>query len=225
MAKAAPLPSNEVARLKELVSFKILDTPPEKMFDAITNTVATLFKVPICLVSLVDEKRQWFKSKFGLTVAETDRELAFCAYTILKQIPDAHFIVLDTLKDPRFCKSPLVLGAPFIRFYCGAPLITRNGLVLGSLCVIDVCPHEEVSLAQGDILTSFATQVVNLLQGPYELGEISATCNDFENFYTNEVLPRIKINDATQEQDSALQALEQRLKRRYQFVTDSTKLI
>jgi len=121
-------------RLKVLWQYEVLDTVPEEVFDDLTELAAHICEAPIALISLVDENRQWFKSKVGLTVNETSRETSFCAYAITQ--PDL-FIVPDATLNPRFASNPLVTSDPKIRFYAGAPLITPDGYALGTLCVID----------------------------------------------------------------------------------------
>jgi PAS domain S-box-containing protein len=135
----APLPPNEAQRLQSLQRLEILDTPPEPSFDRITRLATQLFGVPIALVSLVDQDRQWFKSCIGLDVRQTDRQLSFCAHAILS---DEAFVVPDALLDARFADNELVTGETGIRFYAGAPLKGRDGLNVGSLCVIDTAPRE-----------------------------------------------------------------------------------
>jgi PAS domain S-box-containing protein len=133
-----PLPANETERLQALQRQHILDTPPEAAFDRITRLAAQLFGVPISLVSLVDRDRQWFKSCFGLDLRQTDRQLSFCAHAILS---DDVFVVPDATQDERFANNALVTGELGIRFYAGAPLKTRDGFNLGSLCIIDTRPR------------------------------------------------------------------------------------
>jgi len=134
----APRPKYEAARLAALLSCNVLDTPPEAAFDDLTALAARLTGAPIALVSLVDESRQWFKSRVGLDVPETPRSEAFCAYTILSDEP---FIITDAEKDERVADSPLVTGPPHIRFYAGIPLHLSTGETIGSFCVIDTKPR------------------------------------------------------------------------------------
>lgn len=134
----APLPPNEPYRLHMLQLYRLLDSANEKVFDDLTRLAAAICDVPISLVSLVDQDRQWFKSRFGLDALETHRDSAFCSHAILE---DEIFIVEDTHNDERFLDNPLVLGDPSIRFYAGAPLQVEGGERLGTLCVIDRVPR------------------------------------------------------------------------------------
>ncbi|MDP1932026.1 MAG: sensor domain-containing diguanylate cyclase [Gammaproteobacteria bacterium] len=136
--KKPETPQDEKARLEALRSFSVLDTPPEERFDRLTRMAKRLFGVPIALVSLVDENRQWFKSCFGLTVSETSRDISFCGHAILG---NDLFIIPDTIADERFFDNPLVLNAPHIRFYAGCPLSAPSGQKLGTLCIIDRKPR------------------------------------------------------------------------------------
>lgn len=157
----AELPVNEVLRLKALHDLAILDSPREQSFDDVAQVAMHLCNVPIAVVSLVDRDRQWFKSCFGLEVTETPRDVAFCAHAIL--VPDDVLIVNDATKDPRFVDNALVTGPPHICFYAGAPLITNDGMALGTLCVIDYQPRT-LSLEQITSLKALARQVVQLLR-------------------------------------------------------------
>ena len=160
MNMAAPIPVNEAERLEALRSYGILDTHPEEEFDAITRMAARLCGTPIALISLVDVARQWFKSKVGLDVTETPREVAFCAHAILQQEP---LVVPDAQDDPRFSENPLVTSDPNVRFYCGIPLTSEKGLGLGSLCVIDKKPRR-LTAEQMEDLQVLGQAVVTKLQ-------------------------------------------------------------
>jgi GAF domain-containing protein len=140
---------------------QILDTPPEAAFDALTRQAAEQFGVPIALISLVDERRQWFKSRVGLHATGTAREYAFCGHAI--QTPGQVMLVPDASRDARFAANPLVTGDPGIRFYAGAPLVTATGHALGTLCVIDRKPRT-LTPAQVTQLRALADQVVVHLQ-------------------------------------------------------------
>lgn len=157
-----PIPSNEAARLRNLLALKVLDSAPEAEFDALVRAAALVCGVPISLLSLVDADRQWFKANVGLEgVHETDRESAFCAHaiggTVLFEVPDA-------TRDDRFKANRLVTGAPDIRFYAGAPLVLADGTSLGTLCVIDREPRT-LTDTQREILVNLAQAAVRALEG------------------------------------------------------------
>jgi diguanylate cyclase (GGDEF)-like protein/PAS domain S-box-containing protein len=137
---AAPLPLDEEARLDALRRLGVLDTPDEERFDRLVRLAAAALDMPIALVSLVDERRQWFKARVGLAVRETPREMAFCGHAILQ--PSETLVVADTWSDPRFADNPLVVGDPSIRFYAGRVMCDAGGQALGTLCVIDRRPRE-----------------------------------------------------------------------------------
>lgn len=137
--KAPEFAANENARQTALDQLRILDTPPEARFDRLTRMAARLLGVPICLISLVDRDRQWFKSCIGLGVSETPRSISFCGHAIFESLP---LVVEDALKDERFHDNPLVTSDPNIRFYAGIPLHSADGHALGTLCVIDRKPRK-----------------------------------------------------------------------------------
>ena len=156
----APLPGNEVERLAALKSYHILDTETEQSYDDITTLAAHICKAPIVMISLVDEVRQWFKSKIGVDQQQTSRDVAFCAHAILGGKP---FTVGDATKDRRFADNALVTGEPHIRFYAGIPLMNPEGLALGTLCVVDRQPRR-LSAAQLKALQALSRQVMALLE-------------------------------------------------------------
>jgi GAF domain-containing protein len=151
-----PIPKNEPHRLKVLWQYDVLDTVPEEVFDDLTDLAAYICEAPIALISLVDEDRQWFKARVGVTIKETARDISFCAHAIVKQ---GLFIVPDATQDPRFRNNPLVTGPQKIRFYAGAPLITPDGHALGTLCVLDKKPRN-LRPQQEQALRVLAHQVV-----------------------------------------------------------------
>ncbi|DBA86410.1 TPA: hypothetical protein ACH3X2_005630 [Trebouxia sp. C0005] len=159
---AAPLPSNEDARLSALESLGVLDTAHEQRFDDITDLVCSIFNVPIAIVSLVDKERQWFKSCVGLNCSQTDRKSSFCAWTLVPKNPEV-LVVPDATEDVRFQANPLVLNDPFIRFYAGAPLVTTQGHRLGSLCIIDR-KQRHFDAESCRLLCNFAEVVVRELE-------------------------------------------------------------
>jgi PAS domain S-box-containing protein len=162
-----PVPETETERLAALRGLGILDTPPEPAFDELSALAAYISHSPIALISLVDENRQWFKSRVGWTASETPRDVAFCAHAILQ--PDL-LVVPDASVDERFANNPLVTSPPSIRFYAGAPLVTAEGHALGTLCVIDHKPRE-LTAAQAHALRALSHQVVAQLRLRQQLAD------------------------------------------------------
>ena len=141
-----PRPANEPDRLQALRQLLILDTPPEERFDRLTAFAAQEFDVPTALLSLIDDDRQWFKSRVGVDPCETPRSISFCGHAILQ---DDIMVVPDVKQDERFFDNPLVTGEPHIQFYAGAPLKLPGGQNVGTLCLIDNKPRtlDEIDLA------------------------------------------------------------------------------
>ncbi len=153
-----PQPENETARVAALRAYDLLGTAADHTIDDLTLLAAQICQTPIAVVSLVDEKRQWFKSKVGLALTGTARDAAFCAHAILQ--PDKLMEVRDARLDPRFAANPLVTGEPNLRFYAGAPLVAANGVALGALCVADRVPRE-LSDGQRAALCALSRHVVS----------------------------------------------------------------
>ncbi|NNF06482.1 MAG: GAF domain-containing protein [Candidatus Eisenbacteria bacterium] len=158
--KVPPDPPNEQARLRALRNMHVLDTMPEQVYDDLTQLAAYVCETPIALVSLVDENRQWFKSRVGLEVEETTRDESFCAHAVAS---GEMLLVQDSLADERFADNPLVLSDPNVRFYAGTPLITGEGHALGTVCVIDHIPRDLLP-EQIEMLRAIGRQVVTHLE-------------------------------------------------------------
>jgi len=156
----APIPKNEKQRLKVLWQYSVLDTMPEEIFDDLTELAARICEAPVAMITLVDEDRQWFKAKVGVSINETSRDISFCAHAITQP---GLFIVPDATRDERFAKNPLVKSDPKVRFYAGAPLVSPDGYALGTLCVIDKVPRE-LRPEQKQALRILARHVVSQLE-------------------------------------------------------------
>ena len=169
-ASSVAIEQSEENRLLALSAFAVLDTPPEQAFDDLTWLAAQLCEKPMALVSLVDADRQWFKSRRGLDLESTPREQSFCAHALrspeVLEVPDA-------LLDPRFAKNPLVTGHPHLRFYAGAPLVTADGYIMGTLCVLDTSPGR-LSEVQRNQLRILAAQVVSQLEVRRQARELAS---------------------------------------------------
>jgi len=156
---AAPIPHDEDKRLQALRALLILDTPPEERFNRITAFAAFEFDVPIVLLSLIDDDRQWCKSTFGTDFCSSSRDISFCGHAILQ---DQIMVIEDAAQDVRFHDNPLVIGEPHIRFYAGAQLVLPTGEAVGSFCLIDRKPR---TLDENDlsILSTLRQMVVTEL--------------------------------------------------------------
>ncbi|MEB3359967.1 MAG: PAS domain S-box protein [Synechococcales bacterium] len=190
-----PFPDNEEQRLRKLLDYGILDTPPEPAYDDLTLLAAHICQAPIALISLLDAHRQWFKSAVGLNESETPRDIAFCTHTILDQDP---MVVPDATADARFSQNPLVTSDPHIRFYAGAPLRSPDGYALGTLCVIDTQPRQ-LSAEQVAALEALSRQVVSQLELRLNLQRLSKVLEESQ-----------QINAALQESQQRFQE-QQRL--------------
>lgn len=171
-----PVPSNESDRLQALYELDILDTAPEERFDRITRLASRIVDAPIVLISLVDEDRQWFKSRVGLDAEQTEREYAFCTHAIMES---AVFVVPDATSDERFRDNPLVTGQPSIRFYAGAPLALEDGVQIGTICAIDTKPRE-LSPEHEEALRDLSRIVVDELKLRRHIVELREARADLE---------------------------------------------
>jgi hypothetical protein len=169
-----PIPKEEDRRLAALESYRIMDSGAEQAFDDFVELASRICGTPIALITLLDSERQWFKARKGLEVEQTPREHAFCSHTIMTT---ETMVVNDAQQDQRFRANPLVTGDPYIRFYAGAPLIDRDGQVLGSLCVIDREP-QDLSEENRKALEALGRQIIaqmDLRKTSAELAECLAS--------------------------------------------------
>lgn len=171
------IPGNETQRLEALRRYKVLDTLAEQAFDDITQLAAHISQTPMALVSLVDKDRQWFKSRVGVSASETPRDIAFCAHAILT--PDTPMIVPDATADRRFANNPLVAGDLGVRFYLGVPLVTPDGLAIGTLCVVDREARTPTP-RQVELMQALARQVVTQLELRRRIAEVEQAANERE---------------------------------------------
>lgn len=152
---------NEADRLLALRALNILDTPEEESFDRLTRVAANIFGTPTALISLVDDERQWFKSRIGFEPSQTDISVSFCAHALGNSEP---LVVPDATADPRFADNALVTGQPYIRFYAGAQLRTTGGFDLGTLCIIDTEPRQHPTAEQLRLLQDLAETATLLIE-------------------------------------------------------------
>ena len=165
---------NENARLQALHKYKILDTDPEKAFDDLTILASHICETPVALITLIDSNRQWFKSKVGVGISETPREVSFCSRAI--QQPEL-FVVPDASKDPRFSSNPFVVSDPKIRFYAGAPFTSSDGHPLGTVCVVDMVPRQ-LTPDQENALVALSRQVQSQFELRKNLIELRAVLDE-----------------------------------------------
>ncbi len=170
---AAPLPHNEAQRLDALKLYRIMDTASEAAFDAVVELASTICETPIALISLLDDKRQWFKAKVGLDASSTPREQAFCGHAILGR---DLMVVEDALADPRFRANPLVQSDPNIRFYAGMPLVLDGDVALGTVCVIDRKPRQltAMQVKSLQLLQRTAAHLIELRRARLDLEDAAA---------------------------------------------------
>ena len=159
---------DEPERVEALQRYEILDTPSEQAFDDLTLLAAHICATPIAMVSLVDSNRQWFKSRVGIELTQTPRDVAFCVHAIAG---NETMIVPDALADDRFARNPLVLDDPQIRFYAGSPLCISEGQAMGTLCVIDRVPRN-LTRGQQDALEALSRQVIAQMELWRQVAEV-----------------------------------------------------
>ena len=210
MHKPAPKPANDQDRVAFLRSLNILDTQADIAFDRITEAASTIMHAPIALVSLVDDDRQWFKSKVGLDVSETHRDLAFCAH-VVAQCGSGMFVVNDALEDERFKYSDLVLGEPRIRFYAAVPLVVDAGRgikhKIGTLCIIDRTPrtledyHCVVLKTLGELTVSEIDKLRNCAS-PQQTAPPAGTAESFSSWHDGWI-PAARCDCSATDSDAA----------------------
>ena len=178
----------EAARLRAVYSYAVLDTPPEPNFDRITNLAANIFDLPISTLCLADTDRHFFKSRHGVDATEMPRKLSFCDETLRTH---RGFIVPDALDDSRFQMAPIVAGPPNVRFYAGTPLVSPNGVAIGSLCVLDTRPHLDFDARSSQILANLAGTVVELLEARSRQIELAACTEELAHLARHELTDRV----------------------------------
>jgi len=169
--KSPQIPKNELERLDALLSYKVLDSHPEKDFDDITRLASEICDTPISVITLIDENRQWFKSKIGLDLHETERDISFCGHAINN--PYENLVIENALEDERFADNPVVTDGLKVRSYAGVPLVTPEGFPLGTLCVIDnrVKQLDEFQIKSLEKLANQTMKLLELRKNNYKLTE------------------------------------------------------
>ncbi|MBD2092168.1 GHKL domain-containing protein [Microcoleus sp. FACHB-1515] len=217
------LPSNEEQRLKKLRSYEILDSIEESAYDDVALVAAHICETPIALISLVDRDRQWFKSRVGIGVDQTHRDLSFCSHAIL--MPDRVLVVSDAQKDDRFTDNSLVTDAPKIRFYAGAPLVTPDGFTLGTLCVIDFQPRQ-LTDRQTSALQALSRQIVAQLELRRNLKELAQETVDRQQAEAQVRRLNAELEARVQQRTAQLQLQTQELQHTlHQLQQTQTQLI
>lgn len=187
----APLPKTEELRLLDLQLYDILDTPDEKEYDELRELAAQICNCPISFISLIDNDRQWFKSKQGVSITETSREVSFCSHAILNK---DLMVVNDASLDERFSGNPVVEGDMHIRFYAGAPIISPTGQTLGTVCVFDHQPRE-LNASQKRALEILSNQVTKLLELRLKSKVIEQRATELIKIKDEEAIGLIKEQD------------------------------
>ena len=157
----APMGSDELERLETLCDYEVMETPAEPAFERLVHLTSRVFGVPMAMISLLDQQRQWTKARVGVPVLDGRRDLSFCGHAILR---NDVMVVLDASQDWRFSDNPLVTGAPQIRFYAGAPLTAPNGMRLGTLCIMDSQPRGDFDAVAQANLSDLACAVMDALE-------------------------------------------------------------
>ncbi|MEI6326758.1 MAG: GAF domain-containing protein [Candidatus Roizmanbacteria bacterium] len=180
--QSAPIPINELERIKSLKKLQILDTPPEERFDRITKLATKVFSVPISTLSLIDSNREWFKSVCGLSQTEGDRAISFCGHALLEE---QMLIIPDAKKDPRFSDNPMVIGEPFIRFYAGVPVFSADGQRVGTFCIKGHEPREMTDDEKQTLkaLAKWAELEVNSHNLSVALDQVKESIEEVETFF------------------------------------------
>ncbi len=181
-----PIPENESFRLERLKYYSILDTEKEEMFDNLTELASDILGVSSCMVTLVDENRQWFKSNSGSNVKDTPRNISFCQYAIMGE---EVFEIQDTLEDDRFKNNPLVIADPRIRFYAGAPLVDMEGAAIGALCAIDSIPKNLTNEKRKimELISKTLMNLIRLRREKFEIEKLSSIKDEFLSNMSHEI--------------------------------------